>query len=293
MNVQSLPDYPFASHFFKQHEGFHQHYLDEGTGNHVLMLHGNPSWSYYYRHLVLGLRPTYRCIIPDHIGMGFSDKPSAAEYDYTLQRRVDDLDALMQHLGNPDNLTLVLHDWGGMIGMAYACRYPQRIKRLVILNTAAFPNPKGQRLPVALKLGRDSRIGAALILNYNAFARGAARWGVTHPMSESVRNAYLAPYDSPPHRIATLKFVQDIPLSPKDCSFELVCKTGEQLSQFANLSTLICWGMRDFVFDKHFLQVWKEKLPHAEVHEFPNAGHYVLEDSYKEIIPLVKKFLNM
>ncbi len=271
--------------------GLRQHYLDEGTGDPIIMLHGNPSWSYYYRHLIQRLRPSYRCIVPDHIGMGLSDKPSPDRYGYHLAQRVDDLDALLQHLGNPAKLTLVLHDWGGMIGMALACRYPERIKRLVILNTAAFPNPKGSHLPWALRFGRDSSLGSWLILKHNAFARGAARFGVTRPMSPEVRAAYLAPYDTPEHRIATLRFVQDIPLSPADLGFDLVQSTGFQLSQFADRPALICWGLGDFVFDRHFLRVWEQQLPHAQSHEFADAGHYVLEDAQERIGPLVQNFL--
>ena len=145
------PDYPFVPRAFVR-EGHKQSYLDEGAGEPVLMLHGNPSWSYYYRHLVLGLRDRYRCIVPDHIGMGLSDKPDDEHYRYTLERRVEDLDALVRHLGEKRGLpgrglTLVLHDWGGMIGMAWAARRPESVSRLVILNTAAFPNPRGRSLP--------------------------------------------------------------------------------------------------------------------------------------------------
>jgi haloalkane dehalogenase len=123
------PDYPFTPRAFVR-EGHKQSYLDEGAGEPVLMLHGNPSWSYYYRHLVLGLRDRYRCIVPDHIGMGLSDKPDDEHYRYTLERRVEDLDALIQHLGEKRGLparglTLVLHDWGGMIGMAWAAGVPR------------------------------------------------------------------------------------------------------------------------------------------------------------------------
>ncbi len=174
--MTDLPDYPFTPQRFPLRAGIGMSYLDEGPREAapVLMLHGNPSWSYYWRRLVLGLRDGYRCLVPDHVGMGLSDKPQdgpAAQprYDYTLAARVDDLDALVEHLiaerGAPARgWTLVLHDWGGMIGMAWACRRPERVARLVVTNTAAFPNPKGRRLPAALRLGRDSRLGAWLIL---------------------------------------------------------------------------------------------------------------------------------
>ncbi len=121
--------------------GLRYHYLDEGQGEPVVMVHGNPSWSFYYRHLVEALRDNHRCIVPDHIGCGLSDKPDDARYEYTLSRRAADLEALLDHLGIEGPLTLVMHDWGGMIGMTYATRHPERIARLVVLNTAAFHLP--------------------------------------------------------------------------------------------------------------------------------------------------------
>src|SRR5512137_1165151 len=120
--------YPFAGHYLDL-DGLRLHYLDEGSGEPVVMLHGNPTWSFYYRNLVLALRDKYRCIVPDHIGCGMSDKPGDDRYDYTLQSRVDDLEALLDSLGVTNGITLVVHDWGGMIGMAYATRHPERIKR--------------------------------------------------------------------------------------------------------------------------------------------------------------------
>jgi pimeloyl-ACP methyl ester carboxylesterase len=113
--------------------GLRYHYLDEGEGEPVVMLHGNPTRSFLYRTLVEALRPSYRTIVPDHIGCGRSDKPDDARYAYTLERRVADLEALLDQLRLDAGLTLVLHDWGGMIGMTYAARHPERISRLVIL----------------------------------------------------------------------------------------------------------------------------------------------------------------
>src|SRR5262245_29952549 len=136
--------YPFAGHFFDA-GGVRLHYLDEGRGPPVVMLHGNPTWSFYYRTLVLRLRDRYRCVVPDHVGCGLSDKPDESRYPYTLERRVQDLTALLDHLRFDRDVTLVLHDWGGMIGSAWATRFPERVKRLVVLNTAAFPLPAGKR----------------------------------------------------------------------------------------------------------------------------------------------------
>ena len=299
-----FPDYPFAPKSFVHANGLAQSYLDEGpcdgevaAAETVVMLHGNPSWSYYWRHLVLGLRDRYRCIVPDHVGMGLSDKPSDAagavpRYDYTLQSRIDELDALLAKLDAGDNLTLAVHDWGGMVGFGWALKHAARVKRLVILNTAAFPLPNAKALPWQLKLGRDSWLGAGLIRGFNAFAAGAAGQGVMTKMPAAVRRAYLAPYDSWANRIATLRFVQDIPLSPADRAWPPVEEAGRRLHEFADRPTFIGWGLRDFVFDRHFLEGFTSLLPQAEVHAFEDAGHYVLEDKRAELVPAIRAFLD-
>ncbi len=283
--------YPFTGHFLDLH-GLRYHYLDEGYGEPIVMLHGNPTWSFYYRDLVAALRGAYRVIVPDHIGCGLSDKPEDKRYSYTLAQRVADLEALLDHLELRENLTLVLHDWGGMIGMAYAHRHPERVCRLVVMNTAAFHLPPSKRLPWQLWLCRNTPLGPLLVRGFNAFCRGAARVGCTRrPMPQDVRAGYLAPYDSWQNRIAVLRFVQDIPLEPEDRSSALVTQVQEGLSQFRGVPLLICWGERDFVFDQHFLDEWQRRFPDAEIHRFPDAGHYVLEDARAEIQPLIHDFL--
>jgi haloalkane dehalogenase len=289
----SLPDYPFAPKTFVHPNGLSQSYLDEGPrdGEVVVMLHGNPSWSYYWRKLALGLNEKYRCIVPDHIGMGLSDKPDDSNYTYTLQSRIDDLERLLDSLELGDKLTLAVHDWGGMIGFGWALKHADRVKRLVILNTATFPLPAAKALPWQLQLGRDSKLGAGLIRGFNAFAGGAARFGVETKMPADVRRAYNAPYDSWANRISTLRFVQDIPLSPADRSWALVEEAGQRLPLYADRPTFIGWGLRDFVFDKHFLEGFQRALPNAEQHVFADAGHYVLEDKADVLVPAIRAFL--
>jgi haloalkane dehalogenase len=272
--------------------GLRYHYLDEGDGEPVVMVHGNPSWSFYYRKLVDALKPEYRTIVPDHIGCGRSDKPGDDHYDYALESRVDDLEALLDHLNLTTGLTLVLHDWGGAIGMGFAARHPERVARLVILNTAAFALPKEKAFPWPLWACRDTPLSAWLVRGANAFALGTARIGCKRsPMSREVRDAYVAPYDSWRNRIAVHRFVQDIPLSSTDRSYSLLSFTQSRLSLFAETPMLMGWGMRDFVFDHHFLAEWERRFPGAEVHRFPEAGHYVLEDEADRLVPLVQAFL--
>lgn len=294
--VETPPAVPHALYPFEGKRldlgGVRLHYLDEGAGEPVVMLHGNPTWSFYYRDLVLALRDKYRCVVPDHIGCGLSDKPGDDRYAYTLARRVDDVERLLDHVGLDGGITLVLHDWGGMIGMVYATRHPERIRRLVILNTAAFPLPNSKRFPWALALARNTWLGGYLVRRFNAFSAIASRVCCTrHPMGPELRRAYQAPYDSWDHRIATLRFVQDIPLSTADPSFGLVSDVERKLDTLAHIPMLICWGMKDFVFDAHFLERWTRHFPKAEVHRFEDAGHYILEDAREDVIPLIKDFL--
>lgn len=284
-------EYPFTGKYLDL-DGLKYHYLDEGSGPPVVMVHGNPSWSFYYRNLVKALSKNHRCIAPDHIGCGLSDKPGDDRYDYTLERRVADLERLIDSLGIQEKITLVVHDWGGMIAMAWAVRHPAWVSRLVILNTAAFPLPKEKPLPMALRICRDTFIGTLLVRGLNAFAVGAAIVGCKlNPMSSALRRLYCLPYDSWHNRIATLRFVQDIPLAPGDRGYDLVSATADGLAQFRSLPALIIWGEQDFVFDHHFLKEWQSRLPQAEIHSWSNGGHYILEDVRDEAITMIAAFL--
>jgi haloalkane dehalogenase len=273
-------------------KGLRLHYLDEGQGEPVVMVHGNPTWSFYYRTLVESLSPSYRTIVPDLIGCGLSDKPGDLAYDYTLKSRADDLESLLDHLKMSKDITLVMHDWGGMIGMTFAARYPERISRVVVMNTAAFHMPAAKSLPWALGICRSKLLGACLVRGLNAFARGTARIGCTRKrMPRSLSAAYVAPYDSWSNRIAIHRFVQDIPLRASDPSFELVSWVEGRLERLADVPVFLAWGMRDFVFDDLFLAEWIRRFPAAEVHRFEHAGHYLLEDE-SEILPtLIRRFL--
>ncbi|HBA86617.1 MAG TPA: alpha/beta hydrolase [Geobacter sp.] len=284
--------YPFSGKTLDL-DGLSYHYLDEGAGDPVVMVHGNPSWSFYYRNLVLALRGSYRCIVPDHIGCGFSDKPGDDRYDYTLSRRIDDLERLIDHLDLQGKITLVLHDWGGMIGMGYAHRHPERVGRIVLLNTAAFHLPKEKPFPLGLKICRDTALGTLLVRGFNAFSVGASIVGCKkNPMPAELQQAYRSPYNSWANRIATLRFVQDIPLAPGDRNYALVTDIAAGLERFSKIPMAIFWGELDFVFDRSFLAEWIRRFPKALVKSYPDAGHYILEDMKDEVVPLIAQFMN-
>jgi haloalkane dehalogenase len=283
--------YPFTSRNVEVN-GLRMHYVDEGRGEPLVMLHGNPTWSFFFRGLIQGLSPAYRCIAPDHIGCGLSARPAAAAYGFRLQDRVDDLDAFLAALSLDRRITLIVHDWGGIIGAAYAVRRPERIARLVVFNTAAFLKPAGKPLPRVLRLVRGlPRLAAPAVLGLNLFAIGAAWTASAKGLPREVRQGLLAPYSGRRNRLATLRFVQDIPLSPADPSYALVQQVDRDLGRLSAKPVLICWGERDFVFDLDYLAEWQRRFPNAGVHRFPEAGHYILEDVPGKVLDAVRKFL--
>jgi pimeloyl-ACP methyl ester carboxylesterase len=285
--------YPFESRWLNI-DGIRMHFLDEGPRDApiVLMVHGNPTWSFYYRNLILALRDRYRCIVPDHIGCGLSDKPGDDLYPYTLARRISDLDALMSHLQPKTAVHLVVHDWGGMIGFGWASKDPDQIASMVVANTAAFPIPAEKRLPAALWLVRNTRLGALLVRGLNAFSGLASHVAFKKPVSSEIRKAYTGPYDCWDNRIATLRFVQDIPLKPGDPGYDILLATESNLVNFAGKPCLLAWGEKDFVFDLHFLNRWKQIFPQARVLSFPDCGHYIFEDAGQPLTQAISDFLD-
>jgi len=279
-----LAEYPFQPRFLDI-DGHRLAYLDEGSGPAVVMVHGNPSWSYLYRNLVSGLRDRYRCIVPDHLGCGFSDKPQ--DYPYRLRNHIDNLERLLEHLGI-ERCVLVVHDWGGAIGMGWAGRYPERVTGVVVLNTAAF---RSQNIPLRIAVCRWPLLGPLLVRGLNGFARAAIFMAVTQPIRPEVARGFLAPYDSWRHRIAVLRFVQDIPMDEAHPSWSTLLAVEASLDRLHQCPLLLCWGGRDFCFNDTFYQEWCRRFPLAEAHYFATANHYVLEDALVEIQPLVENFL--
>lgn len=278
--------YPFAPHYF-QTPGGRMHYVDEGAGEAVVMLHGNPSWSFLYRDLIKALAGECRILAPDHLGMGRSDKPQ--NYAYTLRQHINNLEALLaSKLAPEEKITLVVHDWGGAIGMGWAVRHPERVRNLVILNTAAFLSP---RIPARIEICRLPGFGALAIRGCNAFAAGAVRMAVTKKMRPEVAAGFLMPYDSWANRIATLRFVQDIPLSPQEQSYDTLEEIDHGLERLRGKPVLIQWGGADWCFNNHFYNEWLRRFPCAEYENYPQAGHYLLEDAGDMIIPRIRYFL--
>jgi haloalkane dehalogenase len=278
--------YPFASHYIHL-DGHALHYLDEGPRDapSVLLLHGNPTWSFYWRELVLALRGAFRVVVPDHLGCGLSDKPQ--DWPYRLSGHIDNVERLAAELDLRD-LALGVHDWGGAIGMGFAAHQAQRVRRFVVLNTAAFPS---RALPLRIAVCRTPGLGSLAVRGLNAFARAATFMATERGLPPAVREGYLAPYRSWRERVALLRFVQDIPMGPGHPSWPTLLEIEQALASFRDRPMLIVWGDRDWCFTPAFREEWQRRFPEAQVHALPDAGHYVLEDARDRAIAAIKEFL--
>ena len=282
------PLYSFSPGSFQTPSGARMSYVDEGPRGDeaALMLHGNPTWSFYYRDLVRELSPSLRCVAPDHVGMGLSEKPG--RYDYRLASRVADIEALADGLGLR-RIHLVLHDWGGAIGFGLAVKQPERVGRIVILNSAAFPS---DRIPARIALCRIPVVGEFLVRGLNGFAEPATWMAMaSRRLSWDERRGYLHPYDSWANRIGVHRFVRDIPLERDHPSRRILEDISRGLSRLSGHRKMIVWGGRDFCLDDTFLSRWLEIFPDARVERFERAGHYVLEDAGADARARIRDFL--
>lgn len=288
------PLYPFTPQSFRTPGGALMSYLDEGgappadgvrPAEAVLMLHGNPTWSFYYRDLVQTLAPRLRCIVPDHIGMGLSEKP--ADYAYTLAQRIDDVAALVASLGLK-RVHLVVHDWGGAIGFGFAARHPELVGRIAILNTGAFPS---KNIPRRIAICKTGFPGTALVRGLNGFA-GPAVWMAMNRrcLGADEKRGFLFPYDSWANRVAVDAFVKDIPLDESHPTWATLQAVAAGIAQFRSNPVFIIWGGRDFCFDDTFYTEWRERLPESDALYLADAGHYVLADARDEVLPRLAKF---
>jgi haloalkane dehalogenase len=279
-----LIEYPFKSHFLSLSNNLKMHFIDEGIGDPIVMVHGNPTWSFYYRHLVSHFRQKFRCIAVDNIGCGFSDKPQ--DYDYCLENHIHNLSELIEKL-SLKNVTLVVHDWGGAIGFGYATKHPDNIKKIVILNTAAFPD---KNIPHRINILKFPVLGDWAVRTFNLFAWPATFMTTVKPLSREVKKGYLLPYNNFKNRIATSKFVQDIPMNSKHKTFSILSEIAVNLKN-VQCPKLMLWGEKDFCFTTHFFNRFKEIYPDIKSELFPDAGHYVLEDRKDSVIKAMENFL--
>ena len=278
--------YPFTPKSFQTGAGALS-YLDEGprSDEAVLMVHGNPTWSFFYRNAVLALRGEMRCIVPDHLGCGLSDKPQ--DYDYTLSNHISNLAALIESL-ELKTVHLIVHDWGGPIGLGTMLPQLEKIGRVVVLNTAAFADTV---VPMRIRFCRIPVIGEIAVRGFNGFAWPATWMAVTKTLPRPVRDGFLFPYDSWANRIATHRFVRDIPRNTGQANDRALANVEALLPGLRNRAVRILWGGKDFCFNEHYFRRWRERLPNAEAEYLAEAGHYLLEDAREHCVSELRRHI--
>ncbi len=270
------------------------HYIDEqpsrASENNppetCLFVHGNPTWSFHWRQLVTALRSRYRCIAVDHVGCGLSEMPNRL---FTLDDRIDDLCALIESL-QLDRITLIAQDWGGAIGLGAMLRLRERLNRIVLLNTGAFPP---RYIPWRIRVCRGPLLGRFAVQAGNLFSLAALRMTLARRanLDSAVAAGYLAPYDSWSNRRAVYGFVRDIPTKTTDKTWQTLTQIEHDLPSLASLPICLVWGMRDWCFRPDCLDRFLKAWPQAETHRLADVGHWVLEDAPVESIAIVEKFL--
>ncbi|HWT25767.1 MAG TPA: alpha/beta fold hydrolase [Solirubrobacteraceae bacterium] len=272
--------YPFESRYATV-AGARVHYIDEGSGPPLLLLHGNPTWSFLYRDIVRGLRDRHRCLAVDHPGFGFSQPPSG--YGFTPAEHAHVLEQLVLQLDLAD-VTMMTQDWGGPIGFAVATRHPERFAALVIANTWAWPKDDPGTQVFSRLLGGP--IGRRLIQNRNVFVERILPGGVRRgPLPEAVLNAYRGPFPTPASRRPIAVFPGEILASRP-----FLAEVEQRLSTLRDRPALIVWPTADVAFREPERRRWEELFPDHRTVLLQGAGHYVQEDASSEIVAAIREW---
>lgn len=279
-------EFPFQSRWLDL-GAYKLHYIAEGSGAPLLMVHGNPTWSFLWRHLARELRFDYRPIALDHVGCGLSDKPR--NLTYTLPIHVANLVQLIDHL-DLQNITLLAHDWGGPIGLRALLTRRERFSRIILFNTGAFPPPY---IPWRIRACRVPLVGKIAVQGFNLFARAAQTMAVHQPraISPLARDGLLSPYDSWQSRHAIFEFVRDIPATRQHPTWKHLVELEESLKTLEHMPIKLIWGMRDWCFQPNCLERLCQHWPNAEVEKIENAGHWVTEEAQDQVLKSVTEFL--
>lgn len=266
-------EYPFKRNYFDLPMG-RMNYIDEGEGIPIVMLHGNPGWSFEYRNVVKEMSKTNRCIVPDYIGFGFSDKPY--DWDYLPESQAKNIEIFLNSL-NIDKFTLVINDWGGPIGMHYALKYPEKISKLFVLNTF-FWSVKGvpHMEDFSKKLG--GKIGKFMILNFNIFGKIVTKQ-VSKKLSKNAHRHYHKHLTTREDRKGSWVFPREI-----IGSSDWLASLWEQRKKVAHIPMFLIWGMEDPAFTANELKVWSEEYPHAKVVKLDGVGHFTQEEAPEDVV---------
>lgn len=274
--------YPFTRRFADV-GGNQIHYVDEGRGETILMLHGNPTWSFLYRKMILALKDRFRCVAPDYPGFGLSMPRQDFVYHPAEHSRV--VEALVERLGLKD-ITLVVQDWGGPIGLGFATRRPELVSRLVIGNSWAWPVTTETHLKVFGAL-MGGPIGRAMALSFNGVVRGFLMEGFARPLPPAVKRMYLAPFAPKNRRLPTSLFPRQIVAAA-----DYLRDVESGLPRLAGKPVLFTWGMRDVAFRADYLRRFQKIFPNHKTVELPEARHFWQEDAGDEAASAIRAWMN-
>ncbi len=288
--------YPFESKFLEipksetSTDRVRMHYVETGDPDaeqSIVCVHGNPTWSFTYRRVLQEMADDARVIAVDHIGCGLSDKPQ--RYNYCLEQHVGNLARLIEKL-DLQNVTLLVHDWGGAIGFGAAHRLPTRVKKFVVLNTAAFPPPY---VPWRIAACRTPGIGNFAMRGMNLFARAALTMTLNRlpRLEPDIAAGLIAPYNNWHNRVGIARFVQDIPRRKSHATWQMLTRIEDGLGLFAEHPVRILWGMKDWCFRVECLDRLQQLMPHANVRKLDDVGHYVMEEAADEVIEEIRAIL--
>lgn len=276
---------PFQSRFVSV-AGYRMHYVDEGTGPVVLLLHGNPTWSFLYRNVIRELRDSFRLIAPDFLGCGLSDRTPGVRYKAI--DRINQLEEFVSALGL-DKFSIVMHDWGGPLGTGFILRRLESVERIVYLNTTLTET---ESLPPIIKLAAMPVVGKALTRHTATFVRLTTSMGAYTKLTPDVIDGYMAPYRTRQRRDAIWDFVDDIPFDASHPTYSQMVTIAAGLPKVAQKPVKIIWGLRDPCFHREMLSKVAAHFPQAEILEIGDASHLVLDDAPQIAIPAIKEFLS-
>jgi len=276
--------YPFRHHTFELPAGY-MHYVDEGSGEAIVFVHGTPTWSFVWRQQIKQLSRNFRCIALDHLGFGLSAKPADHEFSYTPEAHAENLENLIEHL-QLKNITLVVHDFGGPIGLRYALRHPENVKNLVILNTWVW-SLEHEKSIIKVSKFLSGSIGRFMYLQLGFSPRILLPRGYNNRkhLTRDIQQHYLKPFTSPQARLGTWKFATA--LHESAAYFDQLWQQREKLR---SINKLILWGEKDALLPLHFLNTWTQEFPDARKTTY-KAGHFVQEERGGEVADAIQKFI--
>ncbi|MHA1299009.1 MAG: alpha/beta fold hydrolase [Candidatus Helarchaeota archaeon] len=281
--------FPFKPHI-KKINGFDMHYIDEGKGEPIVCVHGEPTWGYLYRKFIEKLSANNRVIVPDHMGFGKSEVPQ--DKPYLLEQHVDNLTKLLLELDLKD-ITLIFQDWGGPISLGFATKHPDRVKRLIIMNTSVGVAKPHRRLwfESMVEDGTYDQLMGNMKVFIPQMMFGFFVRKIPRDEKKIMKKAYTAPFPNKESCIGAMAFPKDIPKGDDHPSSKIMQEIRDNLKILEGKPKILIWGMKDKIFPPKIIEIWKKIYQGIKCHEIENAGHYLQEDAPDEIIEIIKNFI--